>query len=85
MSLAGGTPANAVITGAVEYPLASGPAQLFKNQCIVHFFPNRRTGSDLPFSLTLGMIHVYRPRLPHELKYAEQARFPVRPMLDMDQ
>ena len=85
MSVAGGTPANAVIAGAGEYSLPTTQGQLFKNQCIVHFFPNRRTGSDLPFSLTLGMIHVYRPRLPHELKYAEQARLPVRSMLDRDQ
>ena len=85
MSLADGTPANAAITGAGEYSLPTTEGQLFKNQCIVHFFPNRRTGSDLPFSLTLGMIHVYRPRLPHELKCAEQARFPVRSMLDRNQ
>ena len=85
MSVAGGTPANAVIAGVGEYSLPATHGQLFKNQCIVHFFPNRRTGSDLPFSLTLGMIHIYPPCLPHKLKYPEQARLPVRSLLDEDQ
>ena len=85
MSVAGGTPANAVIAGAGEYSLPATHGQLFKNQCIAHFFPNRHTESDLHFSLTLGMAHVWRPRVSHELKYAEQARLPVRTMLDGDQ
>ena len=85
MSVAGGTPANAVIAGAGVYSLPATHGQLFKNQCIVHFFPNRRTGSDLPFSLTLAMIHIYPPCLPHKLKYPEQARLPVRSLLDEDQ
>jgi hypothetical protein len=85
MSLADDTPANAVIADAGEYSLPIAQGQLFKNQCIVHFFPNRRTGSDLTFSSTLGVIQFYRPRLPHELKYAEQMRLSVRSILDEDQ
>jgi hypothetical protein len=85
MSLADGTPVYAVIADAGEYSLPKTQSQLFKNQYIVHFFPNRRTESDLSFSLILGMIHVYRPRSSYELKYAEQVHLPVKSMLDEDQ
>ena len=85
MSSASGTPGDAVIEGAGERSFRRRPVSCVKNQCNAHFAPNRRTGSDLPFSLIPVMLHVYLLRRSNRSKYAVQVCPPVRPILEKDQ
>ena len=74
-----------MIEDAGERSLRRRPVSCVKNQCNAHFAPNRRTGSDLPFSLIPLMFQVWLLRLSYRSKYAAQVCPPVRPILEKDQ